>query len=112
MSNAWISFVGLSLDIIGVLLLWRFGIPPDIRRDGADVIVTGNTNEEEKNKGRLYDLVAHGALALIVLGFLLQAVGTGALDSAFSQNRSAPQMSPGGTAPPSKASAPAPVPKP
>lgn len=36
-------------------------------------------DEAEAKKARIYDFVSHTAIALIVLGFVLQAIGTGAL---------------------------------
>ena len=93
MTNAAISVIGLTLDIIGVLLLWRFGLPPDVRRSGESYLLLEQHDEDEKRKATLYDQRAHAALFLIVLGFVLQAVGTLLPANAFGRPLEAPQAS-------------------
>lgn len=79
MTNGEITVFGLVLDIIGVGLLWRFGLPPEVRRGGKIFMEFEQEDEAEAKKARIYDFVSHTAIALIVLGFVLQAIGTGAL---------------------------------
>ena len=67
--------VGLILDIFGVVLLFRFGLPPDVSRDGTVRLALG-TDEREARKGKLYERLSWTALGLIVTGFVLQIVGT------------------------------------
>ena len=67
--------LGLALDIIGVVLLFHFGLPPDVNRDGA-VGWTLGTDEAEAQKARRYARRSWTALHLIVTGFALQIVGT------------------------------------
>ena len=76
MSNAVISVIGLCLDIVGVVLLWRFGLPPDVRRGGVGFLMLQKTDEREAKRAAMYDRLSHVALALIVIGFVAQAVGT------------------------------------
>lgn len=67
--------VGLVLDIFGVVLLFRFGLPPDVSRDGAVRLVLG-ADEREAWKAKRYERLSWAALGLIVTGFALQIVGT------------------------------------
>lgn len=87
MSNAAISAIGLCLDIVGVLLLWKFGLPPDVRRDGASFLMLEQTDESEKKKGAYYDRMSHTAITLIVLGFAMQLIGTLLPSSAFGRTQ-------------------------
>ena len=67
--------VGLILDIFGVVLLFRFGLPPDVSRDGTVEFVLG-TDEREARRAKRYARTSWTALGLIVTGFLLQIVAT------------------------------------
>lgn len=87
MSNAAISAIGLCLDIAGVLLLWKFGLPPDVRRDGASFFRLEETDESEKLRGDCYDLMSHIAIALIVFGFSMQLIGTLLPSNVFSSTQ-------------------------
>ncbi|MCY3547049.1 MAG: hypothetical protein OXH49_09215 [Gemmatimonadetes bacterium] len=69
------STVGLILDIFGVVLLFRFGLPPDVSRDGTVRLVLG-ADEREARKGKRYERLSWAALGLIITGFTLQIVGT------------------------------------
>lgn len=63
---------GLILDILGVLLLFFFGLPPNVRRDGTGALVLEQEDQAQKNLGVLYDFLSWLALVLIVFGFGLQ----------------------------------------
>lgn len=65
---------GLAFDIIGVLLLWKFGLPEFISREGHDYLITEEINGAEKEKAKKYDKYAKGALIFIVIGFALQFI--------------------------------------
>jgi hypothetical protein len=62
------------LDIVGVILLWKFGLPESIDRNGYTLIASCKIDEGEKKKGRLYDLISKFALLLLIAGFVLQIV--------------------------------------
>ena len=76
MSNTSFSAFGLILDIIGVILLWRFGLPPSIDRGGAEYLVSGAADEEEVKMARFYDRLSHIGIGLVILGFVFQLAGT------------------------------------
>jgi len=67
-----INSAGLVLDIVGALLLWKYGLPEAINRDGAVHLVLEQTSTEEIAKARYYDGIAKIALTLLILGFALQ----------------------------------------
>ncbi len=66
-----ISSTGLICDIIGVIILFFFGLPPDISKTGSIGLCVG-TDEKEKGKAKKYNQVSGFALILIVVGFVLQ----------------------------------------
>lgn len=75
LSSELVNTVGLILDIVGVILLFRFGLPPDVSRSGGNLLTWG-VDEDEVKKGKRYDKISWTALAVIVLGFALQIVST------------------------------------
>jgi hypothetical protein len=71
-----LTTLGLSFDIIGVLLLWRYGLPKeDIKRDGSMGYKQPRTNEKDVSKAKTYDCFSHFGLGLIIAGFALQIAG-------------------------------------
>lgn len=70
--SACMNTFGLILDILGVLLLFFFGLPPNVRRDGTGALVLEQEDQAQKNLGVLYDFLSWLALVLIVFGFGLQ----------------------------------------
>jgi hypothetical protein len=67
---------GLLLDIFGVLLLWKFGLPPSIRRGGPIYLTAEQSDPEEAAQAEKYDRYGKCGIGLLVLGFMLQLVGT------------------------------------
>ena len=78
-NHFYISYtqIGLLLDLIGVFLLLKYGLPTQYREEGG--ILTGESPEEEEIRSRHNKKVkrfAHFALWLIVLGFIFQLIGS------------------------------------
>jgi hypothetical protein len=73
MKNA-LTFFGLLLTALGAGLLWKFGIPPSIDREGKTRIVIFGENEEEKKTAKKYDRFAGSGFFLIIVGSVLQGV--------------------------------------
>lgn len=71
-----LNLIGLILDIIGVILLWKFGLPEDVSRTGQSRLVTIQSKQEEVNKAKLYDFLSKLALFLLILGFGFQIAGS------------------------------------
>jgi len=66
---------GLVFDIIGVVLIFFFGIAPLIDNKGAIIRVTGEIDEKEKQKVQCYKSISRIGLILIIIGFLCQLIG-------------------------------------
>jgi hypothetical protein len=71
---ASLQSIGLLLDIVGVLLLFWFGIPTINRTDGAEFIVTEQINESELKKQQRYDTYGKIGIFALIVGFLLQLI--------------------------------------
>ena len=69
-----VSSIGLVCDIIGAVLIWRFGLPEPISRSGAIYIICEQTDEAERAKAKRYDHIAVCGVVLLVGGFVLQLV--------------------------------------
>lgn len=67
-----VNAAGLLFDIIGVLILAKFGLPPKVNREGTFAILTEKTDNVEIKKGKKYEKLSLLALGLIILGFVLQ----------------------------------------
>ncbi len=74
MSSQIVVTSGLLRDIIGIVLVWRFGIPKTMeeRWAGSSLTIGGPTPEQVVIKRRLSTLGA----CLLLSGFGLQIVGT------------------------------------
>jgi len=75
MLEAYGASVGLVLDIVGAILVWRCGLPPPIRRGGVSYLMFEQADEAMKEQAARYDRLAHLGVSLLVLGFSLQLVG-------------------------------------
>ena len=74
-----VNTIGLLLDVIGVILVFRFGLAPDVPREasGGFLVLNGPTEaqkEEARAKWRRYRYLSYLGLLLLVLGFILQIV--------------------------------------
>ncbi len=70
-----VNSLGLFLDIVGVCLIFWFGLPKWIPRDGEPLIIDGGTaGEDPKPKPDRYTLGNRIGLGLLICGFILQLV--------------------------------------
>ena len=72
-----VNSVGLLFDIAGVVLLFRFGLPPeDISKTGGTQIVYGGGKSQEvaQKEYHHYRRMSFIALGCLVAGFSLQIV--------------------------------------
>lgn len=69
-----INSIGLVLDILGGLILLKFGIPPKIDRQGHIHLILSQKDENEKKLAKRYDFLSNIGLVLLIIGFLFQLV--------------------------------------
>ncbi len=69
-----LNSIGLILDIVGVVMIWRYGLGEPLSREGKTYLITGQIDESEKAKAKWFDRLSKTGLALILGGFLLQLV--------------------------------------
>lgn len=67
-----VNSLGLILDVCGAVLIFKFGLPPDVRRSGASYLMTEQADESEIKKGKRYDRVAYIGAGLLIAGFVSQ----------------------------------------
>lgn len=72
MTSTTLNSIGLFLDIVGALLLFKFGLPSDLNKNGYIYKVMEQTDFEAVNKYKKYNFWSKIALSLIVIGFILQ----------------------------------------
>ena len=70
------SSIGLILDIVGVALVFKYGLPADIRERGGTAIIWGGgkSDEEAKREHRHYKRMSSLGLGCLIVGFALQLV--------------------------------------
>lgn len=74
MTRTLVNSLGLLSDVVGVVLLYFYGLPTEISRSGAIRFIAEQTDTEELRLTRRYDRWARVGLACLLLGFLLQLV--------------------------------------
>ena len=72
MNPYYFNSIGLVCDILGVLLLFKFGLPSEVTKNGEVEYVGGNPEEAEVKKWYKYKRWANIALSLLILGFAFQ----------------------------------------
>ncbi|MEZ4968762.1 MAG: hypothetical protein R2814_03695 [Flavobacteriaceae bacterium] len=78
-----INSIGLFFDIIGVVLLFKYGLPADISKDGSIRMIFQGTDHDEVNKWKKYNFWSRFALILIIIGFALQILSNQTCICAF-----------------------------
>lgn len=68
--NLWSGILGL----IGSLLVFRYGIPPRIDKDGHIHLILEQTDTLEKKKAKRYLTLGKLGIILIAISFCLQIV--------------------------------------
>jgi hypothetical protein len=67
--------VGLLLSLIGVLLLFRYGMPYRVRTGGSSIYISSSSDPREAALERRYHKLGWLGLVLIVIGTICQIVG-------------------------------------
>ena len=66
------SIIGLTLDIIGVIMLFKYGLPANLDKEGNTYIIIEQQDEREKEQWNRFNVLSRIALALVILGFIFQ----------------------------------------
>jgi hypothetical protein len=67
-----LNSIGLTFDIVGVVLLFAFGLPEEISRTGSSRLLISQGDEKEMSRAKLYDRLGLLGLILLIAGFALQ----------------------------------------
>lgn len=72
------SAFGLILDIVGVLILFKYGLPSKVKEHGGGLLLEENSEEEKLRISDNNKITrrAYLGLTLLLIGFFLQLIGT------------------------------------
>tara|TARA_R110000796_G_scaffold252631_3_gene389366 strand:- start:27960 stop:28196 length:237 start_codon:yes stop_codon:yes gene_type:complete len=74
MTSNTINTIGLVFDIIGVLMLFKYGLPSEISKEGTVFLAVQKSDESEKKKWKKYNFWSKVGLVLILIGFTFQII--------------------------------------
>ena len=74
-AGSW-SIIGLVLSLVGVVLLFIFGMPFRVRTEGRSVRVLLQTDEKRVAAEKTFTVLSYVGLAFVVLGTFCQGVGS------------------------------------
>ena len=72
----WFGPIGLILDITGAVLIFKYGLPEEISRNGNSYRISEQDDSYEKEKAKKYDKVSKLGFRLLILGFILQLISS------------------------------------
>ncbi len=67
---------GLVCDIVGAVFLFLYGLPADVVRGGKHLIAEDSDAIEQTKKFDRYQRRSRIGLTFLILGFVLQGIGT------------------------------------
>ena len=72
----WFGPIGLILDIIGAALIFKYGLPEEISRNGNSYRISEQDDSYEKDIAKRYDKLSKLGFRLLIVGFLLQLISS------------------------------------
>lgn len=69
-----VNSAGLILDIVGAMLLLKFGLSSKVDPEGRIYRIVSQRDISEIEKGKLYKRWSNFAVVLLILGFLFQLI--------------------------------------
>jgi hypothetical protein len=73
-SPEFISSLGLVLDIIGAIIIFKYGLPERIDKKGRNYIHSDGEDKEAIKKAELYDSRSCLGIISLIFGFVLQII--------------------------------------
>jgi hypothetical protein len=70
--SKFVNSAGLCLDIAGAVLIFNFGLPAAIDREGRIHIIAEQIDVAEKKRAERFDRYSRLGLALLAVGFVGQ----------------------------------------
>jgi drug/metabolite transporter (DMT)-like permease len=70
---AYLNIAGLVMSLVGVILLFRFGLPFALPMNGEVMLVTENVNQTLIEHQHRYEILGYTGLILIIVGTACQA---------------------------------------
>jgi hypothetical protein len=70
------NLIGLALTLVGVLILFRWGMPFHVPTGGANFIITEQSDPKEIALERIYTIIGYVGLVALIAGTVLQMVAT------------------------------------
>ena len=71
----WWTTAGLVLSLVGVVLLFRYGMPYRVRTRGQPIRVAISSDPRAATLERRYEILGWLGLSLVVLGTICQIIG-------------------------------------
>jgi hypothetical protein len=75
MTTAALNIIGLLLNLVGVIILFRYGMPFHVPTGGAINIVTEQVDAAQKALESRYEIFGYLGLLAIVVGTGMQVAG-------------------------------------
>jgi hypothetical protein len=72
MTAAGWNIFGLAMSLVGVLILFRYGMPFRVPTEGVTFVVTRQIDRKEKALYRRYKFLGYIGLVLVVVGTFCQ----------------------------------------
>ena len=68
-ASTW-TVLGVVLGVVGVLILFRYGMPFRVRSEGFDTVVVSSANPRERDLDKRYTLLGYLGLVFVIAGAL------------------------------------------
>jgi hypothetical protein len=67
-----VNSIGLVFNVVGAILIWRYGLPEPLSPTGARYLRTGMIDENDRATAARFTFRAKLGLGLLIAGFLAQ----------------------------------------
>ena len=71
-----LNVIGLSMDIVGAVLLYFFCLPAELTKEGREIITMKKKADSPTTiQARWYEGFSKAGILLLIAGFILQLIG-------------------------------------